>query len=312
MRLTGRSPGRPTARAAALTIVLAAAAALVPPMAQACDASRHQDAARAKATQAAAPWVLGDSTMYFSVPELAALGLEADARGCRTFDAGLELLAARNQAGTLPPLIVFALGANGGAARWQLDTAVFAAGPNRVVGLVTPRNDPGAAQRMREAAARFPRRVILMDWVAFSAGHPEWFGDDGLHVGAAGAQRFARFIHGRAEPVMPPPARKLGLPRSTVGATPCGALGPRLGGAEVFIVRGASRVGCPEARRLAGTSPLRRISSWHGYAWGDVHRGPWRAVYARGRGRVLVATRSPATRSAPPMFSPRGRPPSGA
>jgi hypothetical protein len=76
MRLKGRHPRRLVARAGALAVVLAAAAAAIPSTALACDASRHENAARAKAADAAAPWVMGDSTMYSSVPELAALGLE--------------------------------------------------------------------------------------------------------------------------------------------------------------------------------------------------------------------------------------------
>jgi hypothetical protein len=106
---------------------------------------------------------------------------------------GLRLLAARRRAGSLPRVAVMALGAN-----WTVTMADIARGrrilgPERVLGLVTPtgpnRRD---AARMRAAARRWPARVKVLDWVAYSAGRSwTW---DGLHLTPAGAAGFARLL----------------------------------------------------------------------------------------------------------------------
>jgi len=47
---------------------------------------------------------------------------------------------------------------------------------------------------IRGAAARF-RWMTVLDWNAYSRGHPAWFAADGIHLSAAGAVAFARFVH---------------------------------------------------------------------------------------------------------------------
>lgn len=34
----------------------------------------------------------------------------------------------------------------------------------------------------------------MLDWVAYSAGHPGWFAADGIHLGPGGAAGFARLL----------------------------------------------------------------------------------------------------------------------
>ena len=52
----------------------------------------------------------------------------------------------------------------------------------------------------------------LADWNTYSAGHPEWFGTDGIHLTAAGTMALASYIARTARPVRrlapppPPPA----------------------------------------------------------------------------------------------------------
>jgi hypothetical protein len=253
-----------------------------PAVAGACDESTHAGAA-AGPDGVRAPLLLGDSTLYFSVERLARLGIEADAKGCRTVDTGLELERARLQAGTLPDLLILALGANGGATAIQIDAYLREIGPSRVLGLVTPKLPATAAEVFRAEARAHPRRVILMDWARFSAAHPEWFSDDGLHVGRPGARAYASFIRAGADPLMPPTATRLGLPRTARDATDCGA--------RVYVVRGARLLSCRRAQVLARRSPLQPVPGWHAYDWGRARGGGWASVYRRDDGRVLVATR---------------------
>jgi hypothetical protein len=282
------SPVR-TARLAVLAVVAAAA---LPAQAVACDHGQQARAAKQAGQRGRAPLAVGDSTMYFSVPDLAARGIEADAKGCRIFYTGVELLAARLKAGTLPRLSILALGANGEVADGNVEFALETIGPRRVLGVVTSPNTPENAKVLRAAAVRHPAQIIVMDWARYSAGHPSWFAGDGLHMGHTGLREFAAFIRRRADPMMPPSAARLGLPGSKAGAKACG----QLAATSVFIVRGAGRITCGGARSLARRSPLVPWAGWRPYAWKAAGGSVWSAVYRRADGKVLVATRAaPAT-----------------
>ena len=54
------------------------------------------------AKQKDAPLAIGDSTMLFAVPYLAERGIEANARVCRSWAEGLDIVHQRKRAGRLP------------------------------------------------------------------------------------------------------------------------------------------------------------------------------------------------------------------
>jgi hypothetical protein len=111
----------------------------------------------------------------------------------------LQLLAA---AGLLPHTVVVALGNNGYTSAAELDALLAGLpGVQRVV-LVTVQlqharvwQDAVNAE-LRAAAARHPTLVAVADWEVASAGHPEWFGPDGIHISGnpAGATAYAATI----------------------------------------------------------------------------------------------------------------------
>jgi hypothetical protein len=115
-------------------------------------------------------------------------------------DSGaLRLLAA---AGMLPHTVVVALGNNGYTSAAELDGLLAAMpGVQRVV-LVTVQLQHGREWQdavnaeLRAAAARHPTLVVVADWEGASAGHPEWFGPDGIHLSGnpAGAAAYAATI----------------------------------------------------------------------------------------------------------------------
>ncbi len=51
----------------------------------------------------------------------------------------------------------------------------------------------GSNARLREAEDRWPALTVL-DWNAHSAGHPEWFASDGIHLRPSGTPQLAAFI----------------------------------------------------------------------------------------------------------------------
>jgi lysophospholipase L1-like esterase len=158
-----------------------------------------------------APLVIGDSVLLGAVSQVAAAGFEVNTRGCRQMSEGLGIIAARKRAKTLPHLVVVALGANGSISTSQIREAMRLVGPDRVLGLVTPRELGGGesshARNVRAAGRRFPGRVIVLDWVRYSAGRGGWFAGDGLHLGPSGARGLARLLRGAlalaVEPLCP-------------------------------------------------------------------------------------------------------------
>lgn len=144
------------------------------------------------------PLAIGDSTMLLALPALSREGYQVNAHGCRQIEEGLDLIRAGRRQGRLPHLVVIALGADAGISSGQLAAAFRLIGPKRVLGLVVPLELGGGtssdADAVRGAAKRHPKRSVLLDWVAYSAGHGDWFQPDGLHLTFAGADAFARLL----------------------------------------------------------------------------------------------------------------------
>lgn len=301
---------RAVAAGVGVVAVLAALAAVAPGALYAvgaCETVKRAGAEHDAARQRRAPLVVGDSTMLLATPYLGPLGIEADARGCRRLEAGIDLLAARRRAHTLPTVAVLALGANGAIGDRSISKALRVLGPLRVLGLVTPSHvGSGSTAAMRRAARLHPDRIVLLDWQTYSRTAGGVFAGDGLHVSDHGARVFARFVRRRLEPFVGPP-RSLRVPASATGARPCGAV--RRGGRtlEVLVVRGSPGVLCTLVRRLARANGLRGIARWRYYDYRHSGRRPWSDVYVRADRRVVVVTR-PALAAAPPPPAPETPP----
>jgi hypothetical protein len=157
------------------------------------------------------PLVIGDSTMIFAVPYLAKQRMQGNARGCRMWSEGLDLIRARKRSHSLPHLVVMALGANWTISRSDIEAAVKLVGPGRILGIVAPREEGGGtssdAYHVRQAGRRHPKRVKVLDWPRYSSGHGSWFSGDGLHMSYSGAAAYARYI-GTLRRFAAPPGRK--------------------------------------------------------------------------------------------------------
>jgi len=144
------------------------------------------------------PLAVGDSSMLLALPALARIGYRANARGCRQVPEGLRILRDARRHHRLPQLVVLALGADGTVTGDQIDQAKKILGPNRLLGLVTPRELGGGqsndADVIRNAGERDPQHVKVLDWVSYSAGHDNWFQPDDLHLTFTGAKAFARLL----------------------------------------------------------------------------------------------------------------------
>ena len=156
-----------------------------------------------RAVPGRAPLAIGDSVMLGAVDEVAAVGYEVNVRGCRQMSEGLRVIAGKRRAGKLPALVVVALGANWQIEPGEIRRALQIMGPGRVLGMVTPREDSRDQRVIYAAGRRHRGRMVVLDWAAYTAGRPEWFADDGLHLGAGGAQALARLLR-RALPLANP------------------------------------------------------------------------------------------------------------
>ena len=145
-----------------------------------------------------APLIIGDSVLLGAMPEVSRAGFEVNARGCRGWKEGQHVVWARRHAGTLPHLVVMQLGTDWSVRVGQVRKVLDLLGPNRVLGLVTPREAGGFggsdAAHMREAAKRWFGHVVLVDWARDTRSRGGWFAPDGIHLTYPGAAGLARHL----------------------------------------------------------------------------------------------------------------------
>jgi hypothetical protein len=154
-----------------------------------------------------APLAIGDSVMLLAIYKLANEGYRVNARGCRQWAEGMDILRQVKRRNKLPHMVTIALGADWTVTPGDIRAALHLLPKNKVLTLVTPRESGGGsssdATHIREAARKHPHRIVLLDWVQYSAGRSGWFQPDGLHLTFAGAAGFAKLL-GRAIPFAKP------------------------------------------------------------------------------------------------------------
>jgi hypothetical protein len=179
---------------APVVTVLALIALAVPGVSRAGCGGTQIAYARAHPRGQLPPLAIGDSTMLLSLPGLSAAGWTANAHGCRTVRQALGILGHLRARRELPHMVAIALGSNGGLASPDIDEALRLICCGRILVLVTPRELGGGsgppAAIERSAAHAHRDRVLLLDWVADSAGHPQWFQPDRLHLTLRGVAAF--------------------------------------------------------------------------------------------------------------------------
>jgi hypothetical protein len=144
-----------------------------------------------------APLAIGDSVMLGAAWRLTRAGFEADTFCGRSPHAGLEVLQRRRQRGTLPSMVVMALGTNSPMSSRDIAAMLRVLGPRRKLMLVTPLRSGREVNSgsLRRAARRHPRRVSLIDWSTLARRHPSWLWGDGTHLQPRGLPGYTRLIH---------------------------------------------------------------------------------------------------------------------
>ena len=186
---------------AALAAALAVSAASFPGLARADCGGTYAETAPPPSAGKLAPLAIGDSTLILSLPTLRREDISANAHECRQYWEGLALLEGLRRDGSLPTVVIVALGANDPPTDAEVSRALTILGPKRVLVMVTylgygRRPGPGTVL-VRGEPAKHPGRVVVLDWVTYSMRHSAWFQPDGLHLTYPGAAAFAQFL-GRA------------------------------------------------------------------------------------------------------------------
>ncbi|MCA1716276.1 MAG: acyltransferase family protein, partial [Actinobacteria bacterium] len=147
---------------------------------------------------------IGDSVMVGAAGELVrALGNpEIDAEVSRQAPAATEILRKRRAAGQLGDVVVIHIGNNGPFSAEQFDELMrVLEGVRRVVfvNVKVPRHwEQPNNSVLADGVQRYPN-AVLVDWHAASAGHPEFFVEDGHHLQIEGQRVYADLIAAHLE-----------------------------------------------------------------------------------------------------------------
>ena len=137
------------------------------------------------------------------------LDLRSDAVVCRRLVAAscvfkgttpataLQVIGAHGR--SLGSVVVVNVGYNDWAAAYDVDRvmrALAGVGVTTAIWVTLRETTPNYAQnnaRIRDAARRWGKRLVVADWNAHSRGKP-WFREDGLHLTSSGAIGLARLL----------------------------------------------------------------------------------------------------------------------
>ncbi len=141
--------------------------------------------------------IVGDSVTVAIAPWMRSRGFGVHAQVSRQFSTAPGIVGGFGS--RLPRNVIIALGTNGTVSLSACQRVVRTAGRNRRVFLVTlrvPRSwEAGNLRTLRSCNRSFAKkRVKMINWYGYSAGHPEWFGGDGVHMTASGQRAYRRLI----------------------------------------------------------------------------------------------------------------------
>jgi hypothetical protein len=142
---------------------------------------------------------IGDSVMLGAANELARVfgAVNMNAAVGRQAAEAIEILRAQKAAGTLGSLVLLHVGNNGPLREGQVDEMmeILSDVPRvLIMNLHVARAWEGPNNAILGAAASKYRNAKLVDWASMSAGHPELFWDDQIHLRPAGATVYAELF----------------------------------------------------------------------------------------------------------------------
>jgi hypothetical protein len=152
-------------------------------------------------------FAVGDSVMLGAAREMQRVmpGLTVDARVSRHMAAAIDVVRQHRKASPSDQFVVVHIGDNGFIKPGQFDELMqLVKDVPRVIvfNLKEPRRweEPNNLM-IADAVRRFPN-AVLIDWRSLGLNHPEYFGKDGIHIGAAGARAYTLLIVEQLQPLL--------------------------------------------------------------------------------------------------------------
>ena len=174
-------------RAALLLVAALAATAALVPAASAVTAKRY--------------YAIGDSVMIDAATPLRASlpGISINAATSRQVDDGIAILRKKKSAHTIGGTTVFGLGTNGTLSTAQLKQIVALTAGHKLVMVSTHCSHcswTSANNRVITSLCTKAHHCWIAHFEAHARAHPEWFGDDGVHMplNGTGAKAYASYV----------------------------------------------------------------------------------------------------------------------
>jgi len=144
-------------------------------------------------------FAIGDSVMLGAARHLRTPGAQItiDAVVGRQASATLDVLEQLKASGEKPEVVVIHIGNNGTLRDQQFEAMVklLKNVPSVVfVNTKVPRRWQDPNNAVLTAGAKRHAHILLVDWLSFSEGHPEWFRSDGYHLQPEGAEAYAGLL----------------------------------------------------------------------------------------------------------------------
>jgi hypothetical protein len=144
-------------------------------------------------------FAVGDSVMLGAARHLRTPGAQVtiDAVVGRQASAALDVLEQLRAAGEKPEVVLIHIGNNGTLREQQFEAMmkVLKNVPSVVfVNTKVPRRWQDPNNAVLSAGAQRHPNIVLVDWLSYSEGHPEWFRSDGYHLQPEGAEAYAGLL----------------------------------------------------------------------------------------------------------------------
>lgn len=153
----------------------------------------------ASATHRAQVYAIGDSVMIDAKQSLRAdiKGIHVNAAVSRQVEDGIALLRSQRHDHRIAATTIFGLGTNGTFTRAELDSVIRLTRGHKLVVITThcPRCDWTNANNITvRHGCTHARHCWIARFQKYANRHPEWFGDDGVHmpVDGVGARHYAQ------------------------------------------------------------------------------------------------------------------------
>jgi hypothetical protein len=142
---------------------------------------------------------IGDSVMLGAAARLAGAipNLDLDSQVGRQAWNAVTLLRERQADGHLGQIVLVHIGNNGTLTRREFEEIMSILGNDRqVIFLNTqvPRSWQEANNAVLAEGVRSHANVTLIDWQSVTAGHPELFASDQVHLSGLGAELYTRLV----------------------------------------------------------------------------------------------------------------------